>query len=307
MTNLVIIKDNQAMTTSRMVAATFEKDHKHIIRDVKSLECSDFFRQSNFGLSSYLSDQNKELPEYNLTRDGFTFLAMGYTGKKAAQFKEAYIKAFNEMEASLKVPVLLENKYTIEDLIIAQANSIKELKSEVQAMQMAITDKIAVAPIQIEVGQQKLFPVNQLVTVNNYAGNRNYTTKTLSYLGRMASRYSKENGLEYKKLGSGNLYQAKAIDEAIGKAVISNQIQLKGVLPTSPTIDTFKIIEQLKKNPLAQELKNILVGKSKSYRGNLASILKNVIYQKIHKCSELRFTISATIKSKGWVKVTRIN
>ena len=48
--------------------------------------CSEQFRASNFGPSSYLSEQNKELPVYEMTKDGFSFLAMGYTGEKAGQF-----------------------------------------------------------------------------------------------------------------------------------------------------------------------------------------------------------------------------
>ena len=66
------------------------------------MECSDTFRESNFGLSSYKSSQGKILPMYEVTRDGFTILAMGYTGKEAMKFKEDYINAFNAMESELK-------------------------------------------------------------------------------------------------------------------------------------------------------------------------------------------------------------
>lgn len=88
-----------AVTTSLQVAAIFRKNHAHVLRDIESLECSSEFRESNFGLSSYRSEQNKTLPMYYITKDGFTFLVMGYRGKKAAEFKERYIKAFNQMEA----------------------------------------------------------------------------------------------------------------------------------------------------------------------------------------------------------------
>ncbi|MBR1486410.1 MAG: Rha family transcriptional regulator, partial [Synergistaceae bacterium] len=57
---------------------------------------------SNFRQSSYINEQNKKQPCYVLTRDGFTALAMGFTGEKANRFKEAYIKRFNEMEAQIK-------------------------------------------------------------------------------------------------------------------------------------------------------------------------------------------------------------
>jgi Rha family phage regulatory protein len=87
---------------SRKIAEVFGKQHFHILRDIQNLDCSTEFRESNFGVSSYRDEQNKKQPEILLTRDGFTFLAMGFTGKKAAAFKEAYIKQFNEMEDELK-------------------------------------------------------------------------------------------------------------------------------------------------------------------------------------------------------------
>ena len=69
------------------------------------LECSSDFTGRNFALSCYTKQNGnvkKSYPMYYLTRDGFTFLAMGFTGKVAAQFKEAYIKAFDDMEEMLR-------------------------------------------------------------------------------------------------------------------------------------------------------------------------------------------------------------
>lgn len=84
------------------MAETFKKEHKNVLRDIENLDCSDEFRALNFELSSYKSKQNKKMPEYIMTKDGFTFLVMGYRGKKAARFKEAYIQRFNEMEAFIQ-------------------------------------------------------------------------------------------------------------------------------------------------------------------------------------------------------------
>ena len=94
------------VTTSRNVAEVFEKEHFHVLRDIRDIlkECSPEFGASNFGCSSYKTEQNKEATEYFLTKDGFVLLVMGYTGEKAMRFKEAYIKAFNEMEAKLRQP-----------------------------------------------------------------------------------------------------------------------------------------------------------------------------------------------------------
>lgn len=102
MNELITIKKDKAVTSSLKVAEMFHKNHAHVLRDIEALDCSPDFRESNFGLSSYKSEQNKRLPMYYMTKDGFTFLVMGYRGKKAAEFKEDYIKAFNLMETTLK-------------------------------------------------------------------------------------------------------------------------------------------------------------------------------------------------------------
>lgn len=106
MVNLVEIENSQVVTTSVKIAEIFGKQHKHVLRDIRNLECSEDFRQSNFGLIQKISDlgqgRTRKDPMYYITRDGFMFLVMGFTGKTAAKWKEAYIKAFNEMEAKLR-------------------------------------------------------------------------------------------------------------------------------------------------------------------------------------------------------------
>lgn len=104
MTSLVRIENGQLITDSLIVADTFAKNHKDVLRDVRELECSEEFRQRNFAPSSYKSEQNKDLPKIDMTQDGFTFLAMGYTGKEAARFKEMYISEFNRMRHQLSDP-----------------------------------------------------------------------------------------------------------------------------------------------------------------------------------------------------------
>ena len=92
-------KTDTARLDSRFVANAFRKDHKKVLRDIRELDCSGDFHRANFGPIFYKDDYSRRQPAYTMTRDGFTFLVMGYRGKKAAQFKEAYIQRFNEMEA----------------------------------------------------------------------------------------------------------------------------------------------------------------------------------------------------------------
>lgn len=96
--------------TSLDVAQTFGKSHQHVLRDVRSLECSDEFRLSNFGQSSYVNAQGKNQPMVVMTRDGFTLLVMGYNGKLAMKFKEAYIKQFNAMESVLRKKLIARER-----------------------------------------------------------------------------------------------------------------------------------------------------------------------------------------------------
>ena len=106
-----------AKVDSLTVADVFNKDHRNVIRDIRNLDCSDEFRLLNFEPSTYTNAQGHNQPCYNMTRDGFVFLVMGYRGKKAASFKEAYIKRFNEMgefikyllEARTEFPLLTDN------------------------------------------------------------------------------------------------------------------------------------------------------------------------------------------------------
>ena len=106
------------MTDSLKVADVFGKRHKNIIQAVKELDCSEEFRRLNFQPSYYLNEQIKRQPKFNMTQDGFTFLVMGFRGKKAAEFKEAYIKQFNEMREWIsKREHLSTNQHILNDAI----------------------------------------------------------------------------------------------------------------------------------------------------------------------------------------------
>ena len=102
-----------ARVNSLFVAKFFEKRHDNILRDIENLDCSKDFRLLNFEESSYKNEQGKKQPCYVMTRDGFVFLVMGYRGKKAAKFKEEYIKRFNRMEQFIKTLVNARKDYPL--------------------------------------------------------------------------------------------------------------------------------------------------------------------------------------------------
>ena len=99
---LVSVKNNTPVTTSRKIAKVFGKQHKDVLRAIERIECSDEFSGRNFALASYIDEQGKPRPEFEIKKDGAIFLIMGFKGAKAAEFKENYISAFNWMLESIQ-------------------------------------------------------------------------------------------------------------------------------------------------------------------------------------------------------------
>ncbi|EOV3348736.1 Rha family transcriptional regulator [Edwardsiella piscicida] len=97
----ITVINGQAVTSSLAIADFFTKRHERVLDKIRNLECSPTFAEHNFVLSEYTDTSGRKLPCYQITRDGFAFLAMGFTGKRAAQFKESYITAFNQMEKQI--------------------------------------------------------------------------------------------------------------------------------------------------------------------------------------------------------------
>lgn len=110
--------NNQLITTSLNICEVFNKPHKNILKTIEELECSANFKSANFLADYYIDSRNRKQKKFLITRDGFTILAMGFTGLKAMQFKELYIKQFNEMEQQLKHQQLGDTyNYYTSDLI----------------------------------------------------------------------------------------------------------------------------------------------------------------------------------------------
>lgn len=113
----VAVINGEIKTTSIKVAEHFEKRHDTVLRAIENLECSNDFRFRNFAESSFEGEMPnggiRTYKMYEITRDGFMFLAMGFTGKEAAKWKEAYINAFNAMAEQLQNPQPLPEPPTI--------------------------------------------------------------------------------------------------------------------------------------------------------------------------------------------------
>lgn len=98
----LVVHDGEVFATSKVLAEYFGKRHDDVLKKIRNIECSEEFGLRNFAETPYLDMQGREQPMYELTRDGFMFLAMGFTGPRAAAVKEAFIAQFNQMETMLR-------------------------------------------------------------------------------------------------------------------------------------------------------------------------------------------------------------
>lgn len=127
------IIEGQITTTSTQVAAHFNKRHADVMRAIKKMEIPAEYRERNFALTfNEVPGPNgavRKEPSYRITRDGFTLLAMGFTGKEAMQWKLAYLTAFNKMEQELLARITRPHNPALDyDRISpAQAQDLKEL------------------------------------------------------------------------------------------------------------------------------------------------------------------------------------
>ena len=105
-TSFVFADGETLKTNSRQISDVFGKKHFHVLRDIDVLltQVSNDFGKSNFGCTDFIDKNGDTQRMYNLTKDGFVMLVMGYTGAAAMKIKESYINAFNFMHAKLSKP-----------------------------------------------------------------------------------------------------------------------------------------------------------------------------------------------------------
>ena len=125
---LVIMKNKQVVTSSLQVAETFRKQHEHVLEAIDELKqglaenSADLFYED-----IYVHPQNKQsYRQVIMNRDGFTLLAMGFTGQKALQFKLKYIEAFNQMEKEIQQPKLPTSKRELAMLALSANEETNE-------------------------------------------------------------------------------------------------------------------------------------------------------------------------------------
>lgn len=229
-------ESNQVLTNSLLVAEKFGKEHNKVIRDIQNLSCSDEFRAANFGVSSYISLQNKELPMYVMTKDGFSFLVMGYTGVKAGMFKEEYIKAFNKMEETIKnggfnVPKSFREALLLaaeqQEVIENQQKQIEEKNAKIEADKPKVLFSEAVSASNKSILVRELA---KLITQNGYQIGEKQLYERLRKAGYLCSSGESYNQptQTYMNMGLFHLKKTSVICDRESKVYTVTKVTPKG-------------------------------------------------------------------------------
>ena len=167
MNELVFIQNEQAITTSLKVAEVFEKNHQHVMRDIRDLE-KQIKDTSKFGqmfsATQYADKYGRFQPMYEMNFNGFALLTMGFTGEKALKFKLDYIAAFDAMKNKL-IELLAERK-SAEYLEVRNATKIGYKKLSATIHQVLV-------PLAREQGSntdEKIFYINYARSINKWLG-----------------------------------------------------------------------------------------------------------------------------------------
>ena len=238
MNELVFLgQDGRLVTTSLKVAEVFGKVHAKVMRDIEKLDCSDEFTIANFGKRTFKTEQGNEYPMYEITKDGFVFLVMGYTGKKAAGFKEAYIRKFNEMEAELKSQQTkqlsaAESLLQSVQLLVAHERQLSLLETQQKNMQKAMNglfDRVNSLSFENDMMKQKLNNEIERYTVIGYCSLHkiDITRKEAAIIGGACARMCKKENIPTESIadprfGKVNTYPS----EIIAKCYEERQKQL---------------------------------------------------------------------------------
>lgn len=156
MSDIVLsMQSGEPVASSRQIAENFEKNHNHVLRDIDSLKKD----VSNFGQMFFETtapdSYGREQRAYLMNRDGFTLLAMGFTGKAALEWKLKYIAAFNEMEKKLTEPPQLTRSQLLATALIAAHEELEEKDKQIAELtpKGVFADAVSASSQSILVGE----------------------------------------------------------------------------------------------------------------------------------------------------------
>ena len=161
----IFIKDGKVTTTSLAIAKDFQKKHKNVTQLISKLECSKEFGRLNYKPVSYIDSHNRKQPMYEITLDGFTFLAMGFTGQRASEFKEKYINVFNSMETQLRTAKQI-TKIDLAKMVIESEEARIKLEKENKVKQLLIEEQAPkAANYDLLLNSKKKFKMSEFANI----------------------------------------------------------------------------------------------------------------------------------------------
>ena len=155
MNDIILSTQNgEPVVSSRQIAESFGKEHKHVLDAVKNLVAENSAAKSMFHLSSF-ENRGKKYPMYLLNRDGFSLLAMGFTGKEAVQWKLKYIAAFNAMEKQLAQRPPLSRSELMAQALIAAHDELEHKNAQIEEMtpKAVFADAVRASKSSILIGE----------------------------------------------------------------------------------------------------------------------------------------------------------
>lgn len=220
-------QNDQVITTSLLVAETFEKEHRNVLKSIRKLmSATNVAVAQMFDETTYVNEQGKEQPMFFMNRDGFTLLAMGFSGEKALKFKVDYINAFNEMEAELKSQQTkqlsaAESLLQSVQLLVAHERQLAILEHNQKNMQGAISslyDKVYGMQFEADLMKQKLNNEIERYTVIGYCSLHkiDITRKEAAIIGGACARMCKKENIPTESIadprfGKVNTYPSEII------------------------------------------------------------------------------------------------
>ena len=224
-------QNDQVITTSLKVAEKFKKEHRNVLKSIRKLMTAKNVAVAKmFDEQMYVNDQGKEQPMFYMNRDGFTLLAMGFTGDKAIDFKVEYINAFNRMEEELKSQQTkqlsaAESLLQSVQLLVAHERQLEILEHNQKNMQGALrslSDRVYSMQFETDMVKQKINNEIDRYTVIGYCSAHNIpmTRKEASIIGGACSRMCKKRKIFVESIadprfGKVNTYPSELIAEAI--------------------------------------------------------------------------------------------
>ena len=209
MNDLVIMKSKQALTTSLKVAEKFKKNHKDVMKSIRNLTAQNCAVKNMFVESTYVNSRGQEQPMYYMNRDGFTLLAMGFTGKEAVKFKLEYIEAFNKMENFIREQELPQ---TPEEKLALTMEAAIHLDKRVSKIEKTVADIKEKA--EVDEGQRyQLLQARKAKVISTCGG-----TDSNYYIEKKAKKVFSEFGRDFKKefkIPRYDCLKSKKFDEAM--------------------------------------------------------------------------------------------